>query len=175
MGESMTGWWRANAMSLGVLAVLVPGVVLSVAWNEWSEYYGSRASRPLTVAPGDSVEYGGATVGPATARFRDDPLAPDGARVVSVRIRVDPSDPGLSCMSPVLRETDGSRRQWDAASYELDRGWDVNRPTSCVAEATSPYTMEVDYLVPVDAPGPFTVELDSVDFWPEFVSAVVEP
>ena len=171
----MTGWWRKNAVALGALAVLIPAVVVSVAWNEWSEYDLNRASRPLAVAPGDSVEYGGATVGPATARFRDDPLAPQGSRVVSVKLRVEPGDPALVCLSPILREADGAARQWSAASYELDRGWDADRPTSCVAEATAPYTMDIDYLVPLDASGPFTVELDSVDSWPEFVSAVVEP
>lgn len=171
----MTGWWRANGVALSALVVLVPAMAIAVGWNEWWNYYSGRGSIPTTIQPGESAAYGGATIGPATGEFTDDPLAPEGTRVVSVRVRVDPGAPPIQCLEPLLRELDGAQRQWNSASYELSRGWDVNRPTSCVADATSPYSLDVDYLVPSDASGPFAVEIESAEVIPEFARVIVEP
>ena len=168
----MTGWWRTNAVALGALVVLAPALVGVVAWNEWSKH---GTGRPVHIATGASATYEGARIGPATAEYRDDPLAPQDTRVVSVRLAVDPGDPAILCTEPQLREIGGAGRTWNAASYELARGWDAEHPTSCVAEATEPYTMVVDYIVPADASGVFAVELDSAETRPDFVSAVVEP
>lgn len=168
----MTGWWRTNAVALVALGVLAPTLVGVVAWNESSS---SSSGRPIHVAVDDSVTYAGATIGPATAEYRDDPLAPQDTRVVSVRLRVDPGIPAIECTEPQLREIGGAERTWAAASYELDRGWDAENPTSCVAEATESYTMVVDYIVPEGASGIFAIELTSAESWPDFVSAVVEP
>jgi hypothetical protein len=174
MGDDMTGWWRANAVALGALVVLVPVTTLAVGWNEWWGYYSGRPSVPLTVEPGESVTYAGATVGPATAGFTDRPLAPEDARVVSVRVQVDPDGLGYSCSSPVLREVGGAQRQWNAASaYELDPERDFDLREFCDPETAAPYALDVDYLVPLDASGPFTVELSAEN--PEFARLVVEP
>ena len=171
----MSGWWRSNAIALGALVLLVPATVMSISWNEWANNDAYTASRPLTLAPGDTIQYGGVTVGPASAEFTDSPLAPQGTRVVSVSLRIDPGETSILCSEPPLHEMDGAMRQWNSASYELDRGWDVNHPTSCIDGETRPYTLEVDYLVPSDAVGPFAVEFSLTDALPEFVSAVVEP
>lgn len=170
----MTGWWRSNAVALCAIAVLVPATVLTMSWNEWAEIRANSATEPLTVAPGDDVSYGGAVVGPATAAFEDLPLPPSGTRVVSVTVRVDPGENALACLTPTLREVDGAGRRWQA-SDDLGREWDADRRTFCSSEATGPYDLELDYLVPTDAPGPFVVELESGDELPAFVSAVVAP
>jgi hypothetical protein len=173
--QAVTGWWRANAVALGALVLLVPVTAAAVGWNEWSGYYSGRASSPVTIQSGESAAYGEATIGPATAQFTEHPLAPEGTRVVSVRVQVDPGDPAIQCIQPALRELEGVRRQWNSASYELDRGWDADRPTSCIADATEPYTLDVDYLVPLDASGPFVVEIESTGLLPEFARVVVTP
>lgn len=168
----MTGWWRTNAVALGALVVLVPSLFGVIAWNEWSKY---DTGQVTPIEAGDSATYAGATIGPASAEYRQDPLAPQDTQVVSVQLRIDPGEPALLCPEPHLREIGGAGRTWQAASYELDRGWDAEHPTSCVAEATRPYTMVIDYIVPEGASGVFAVELSSFDVPLDFVSAVVEP
>ena len=170
----MSGWWRSNAIALGALVVLVPAAALTMSWNEWAGIRANSATEPIAVAPGDSTRYAGAMVGPATAEFTELPLAPQDGRVVSVTVRIDPGDAALACLKPVLREIDGERRQWSTRD-DLGRDWDPDRWSFCNDEATAPYDLELDYLVPADASGPFSVELESAVAWPEFVSAVVAP
>jgi hypothetical protein len=174
LDEPVTGWWRANALALGALVVLIPAAALAMSWNEWAGIRQGTASEPISLAPGESAEYGGATVGPASAEFTDLPLAPQDARVISVTVRIDPGDPAIACAKPVLREVDGAQRQWNARD-DLGREWDSDHWDFCDSEATAPYEMEIDYLVPEDASGPFAVEISSAEALPEFVSAVVAP
>ena len=170
----MTGWWRANAIALGALVVLIPATAATISWNEWAGIRQATASEPISLAPGESAEYAGASVGPASAEFTDLPLVPQGARVITVTVRIDPGDPAIACPEPVLREVGGAQRQWNAHD-DLGREPSSNRWTFCDSEATAPYDMEIDYLVPDDASGPFTVELSSGTELPAFVSAVVAP
>lgn len=170
----MTGWWRTNAIALGALVVLIPVTVITMSWNEWAGIRQGTASEPISVASGKSAEYAGATVGPASAEFTDLPLVPQGGRVLTVTVRIDPGDPAIVCPEPVLREVDGTQRQWNPRD-DLGREWDSDRRAFCDSEATAPYEMQIDYLLPEDASGPFTVELSSGPELPEFVSAVVSP
>ena len=170
----MTGWWRSNAMALGALVVLVPAAALTMSWNEWAEIRQSTATEPIRVEPGDSVRYADAVVGPVSAEFTELPLAPPDARVVRVTVPVDPGDPAISCSPFVLKEMSGAGREWTPRD-DLGREWDSDRWTFCDDEATAPYEVELDYLGPEDAAGPFTVEFGSAGSYPEFVSAVVAP
>jgi hypothetical protein len=171
----VTGWWRSNALALGVLVVLVPATVLTMSWNEWAEIKANSGSQPITLEPGSTVEYAGATVGPVAARFTDLPLAPPSTRVVAVTLQLDPGEPPITCTAPVLREVGGAQRQWDASGEDLGREWDPDVWSFCTSDATGPYELQLDYLVPDDASGPFVVELESAAGWPEFVSAVIDP
>jgi hypothetical protein len=168
----MTGWFRSNAVALGVLVVLVPATTLAIGWNEWSG--GGYASLPRTVEAGDAIAYGGATVGPATAEFTHAPLAPDAARVVSVHVPIDPDRLGYQCAIPLLREVGGAQRQWNATSgYDLDPDHDSDLREICDSERAAPYTLDVSYVVPRDASGPFTVEV--VSGTSEVARLIVEP
>ncbi|WP_194410333.1 hypothetical protein [Microbacterium cremeum] len=168
----MTGWWRSNAIALGALVVLVPAAVVTMSWNEWAGL--RQATEPISVASGESVRYADALVGPVAAEFTRLPQAPQDARVVTVTVPIDPGDPAIACSPFVLREVGGARREW-APRSDLGREWDSDRKTYCDDEATAPYEVELDYLVPEDASGPFTVEFGSAGSYPEFVSAVVTP
>jgi len=174
MGEPVTGWWRSNAVGLGALAVLIPALALTIGWNETAPGASNSPTRADALTPGSSTDYAGAVVGPVQADVVELPLAPQGTRVVTVAIEVDPGASPFSCASPVLREIGGSGRQWNART-DLGREWDPDRQTFCDAESTARFTLELDYLVPDDASGPFAVELGSPEAYPEFVSAVVEP
>ncbi|NLP83411.1 hypothetical protein HF576_06115 [Microbacterium sp. CFH 90308] len=170
----MTGWWRSNAIALGALAVLIPAAALTMSWNEWAGIRQGSATEPISVAPGESVRYADAHVGPVSAEFTELPLAPQDARVLAVTVQIDPGDPPIACSAFVLREVDGAMREWTPRD-DLGREWDSDRWTFCDDEATAPYEVELDYLVPEDASGPFTVEFGSAGSYPEFVSAVVAP
>jgi hypothetical protein len=169
------GWWRRNAVPLVAVALLLPVTAGVIAANEWSEWDLGHATKPITVAAGGAVDYDGATVGPAQARFVDDPAAPDGTRVVSATVLVTPGDDPIACPTPRLRETGGAGRQWDEASFELDRDFGEERNTFCDSEVPIRYSLTLDYLVPDDAAGPFAIEIESGDELPEFVRLVVEP
>ena len=169
------GWWRRNAVPLVVVAALLPVTAGVIAANEWSEWDIGHATKPVTVAAGDSVTYDDATIGPARARFDDDPGVPTGTRIVTASVLVTPGDSPISCPTPRLREAGGAGRQWDEASFELDREVDTERSTSCSSETPIRYSLTLDYLVPEDATGPFVIEIESGNELPAFVRLIVEP
>ena len=175
MGEPMTGWWRRNAVALGALVVLGPALGATVAWHEWSEADSGIPAAPVVVEPGQDARYGEATVGPAVADFVDDPLGPSDAKVLRVQIDIDPETSGLACAEPMLRELEGAQREWDADTSSLTTDWDPLRPASCSSDLTEPYTLDVRYVVPRDAVGPFGVDVISSELWPDNVRFVVEP
>jgi hypothetical protein len=175
MERRMSGWWRRNAIPLVVAAVLLPATAGVVAFNEWSEFDLGHGTKPVTVDPGESTAYAGATIGPARAEFSDDPAAPSGTRVVSAIVLVAPGDDPISCQSPRLRELGGAGRQWDEASFELDTDFDADRLTFCDPERPYRYSLTLHYLVPADAAGPFAIELESGDELPQYVRLVIAP
>jgi hypothetical protein len=169
------GWWRRNAVALVALVVLVPVAVGVIAANEWSDWGLGHPTKATTVDAGDSTIYGGATIGPASAEFTEDAGIPSGTRVVHATVLITPADEPISCLSPLLRETGGAQRQWDEASFELDRDYDPSLKTSCDTELRIRYSLTLDDLVPADATGPFALELSTGDALPLFVWLVVEP
>ncbi|MFB9644243.1 hypothetical protein [Microbacterium terregens] len=169
------GWWRRNALSLALVAVLLPVTAGVVAVNEWSEWDLGHATKPITVEPGGSAPYAGAAIGPARARFANDPAAPPGTRLVSATVLVSPGEEPISCLSPKLREESGAGRQWNEASAGLDREYDPDRLTFCDSDLPIRYSLTLDYLVPEDAAGPFVIELESAAGIPQFVRLIVEP
>lgn len=171
----MSGWWRGNAVALAALVLLVPAVGITVTWHEWSESTAGARAAPVIVDPGDVTGYGEGTFGPATGDFVEDPLAPGDARVLRVRIEIDPGDPAVACAEPVLHELDGAQRVWRPDTSSLTTDWDPQFPASCPSDATGPYTLDARYLVPPDADGPFGVDLVSSQLWPDNLRFIVEP
>jgi len=175
MGQPVSEWWRRNAVAVGVLVILVPALAATVAWHEWSEANSGAPAPPAVLEQGQHTSYGEAVVGPAVAEFVDDPLAPRDARVLRVQIDIDPRASELACAEPMLRELQGANREWDADTSALTTDWDPLRPASCSSDVTEPYTLDVRYVVPQDAIGPFAVDVISADLWPENLRFIVEP
>ncbi len=175
MGPAVNAWWRRNGIALLVLAVLVPVGGIGISQHERTALAGS-GSDAVTAGPSGSVDVAGITVGPATAEFERMDSAPRGTRVVTVHLPVDTHGDDMSCLSPVLRETDGLQRTWRESALELGLdSFDAARPTSCPADAGRWFTLVTSYLVPADATGPFHVDLTWADALPEFARLRVEP
>ncbi len=163
-------WWRRNAVALAAVAVLLPTTAAVVGGNEWWSANQADPVFPTTVDAGATVEYGGATWGPArwgTVAADTAADAPEGARAVVIEVPVDPHGRILSCSSPMLRETDGERRRWNNAIADVD--WSYDRASSCPSDETTPFTIAVPYLVPDDATGPFSLELTVGDQLPGYL------
>ena len=175
MGQPVSEWWRRNAVAVGVLVILVPALAATVAWHEWSEANSGAPAPPAVLEQGQHTSYGEAVLGPAVAEFVDDPLAPRDARVLRVQIDIDPRASELACAEPILRELQGANREWDADTSALTTDWDPLRPASCSSDVTEPYTLDVRYVVPQDAAGPFGVDMIAAELWPENVRFIVEP
>jgi len=149
------GWWRRNAVALGVIAVLAPATAVAISFTAWRDL---PTEHRIAVETGEAVPYGGAEIGPISARFDDVPGTPRASRVVAVRLEVDPEDEGFTC-AVMLVESAAPHRRWGPSTTSLDRPYDPDRVTYCDSEHTSPYTVEHDFLVPDDAVGPFELEL----------------
>lgn len=170
------GWWRRNAIALVAVAVLAPATAAAISVNVWTARNSGRPTQPIAVAAGDAVDYAGLTVGDARARFEEGlEGTPNGARVVAVTIEVDPHGAGTLCGGLTLSEVGGAHRQWANLARDLGRPYDPERITSCREDAVTPYTLSIDYLVPDDAAGPFSVNLFVTDALPRFALFTVEP
>lgn len=171
----MNAWWRRNGIALLALAVLVPVGGIGIAQHERTALAGSGED---PVSPGASgvVDLAGITVGPARAEFERVDGAPSGTRVVTVHLPVDTHGDDMSCLPPVLREADGLQRSWRESALELGLdAFDAEQPTSCPADAGRWFTLVTSYLVPVDATGPFHVDLTWADALPGFARLRVQP
>lgn len=166
------GWWRRNAIPLGVIAVLAPVTAAAVSLTAWQDL---TSVRRVVVAEGDTAAYGRAEVGIASAHFDEVGGIPHGARVVAVEIDIDPGGTAFPCSAPLLYEATGAHRQWQDSTMSLDRPYDPDRVTYCDGSRTDPYTLSLDYLVPEDATGPFELEVSSTDGLPERLRLQIAP
>lgn len=175
MGPAVTSWWRRNAVALVALAVLVPATAVVTGFQEWNEYYGESPTRAVEVSPGETAALGVARWGNAslTTVPANDPRAedlPDATRLVVARIVVDWDDEPPGCAAPILREATGDQREWSGAQNHLP-SWEptADRGTFCSGEATQDYTLEVPFVVPESASGPFTIDLQVIGAEPDFL------
>lgn len=169
------GWWKRNAVALATVAVLLPVTAGVIAVNEWFRFDLANAPTPITAQPGEAIIYAGARIGPAKAVRSEDPAAPAGSRVVTATILVTPGKTPISCGTPELHEIGGAQRQWREASFDLDREYDPDAHSICDPELPIRYSLTLEYIVPEDATGPFTIDVESAAAMPQFAQLVIEP
>lgn len=170
VGSNGRGWWHRNAIPLIALAVLAPLAAGTIAWQEFHTYFDGRHWQPITVPVGETIELGGAAIGPATLLEVPADAAvevPAGGRTLAVQLTVIPGDEPVSCMRPRLRER-STGREWEGDDGGL--GW---RGEASCFEATGPVFINVPFVVPVDS-GPFEVEIEILDDRPLLPRFLVE-
>lgn len=164
---SRRGWWRTNALSLGILVVLLPASALSIGWHDWTVAQTAFDRRfPVVAEDGETVELSGATWGPIRSAVIYDTSGmtpPPNTRVIAVAIpvEIDPADP-VRCDRPLLIQQ-STGRQWNEMSYELGLDYDSTDYVDCPYDATDDYEMIVPFVVPEDVEGPFWVDLVPYD------------
>lgn len=162
-------WARCNRWFLIALVVLLPLTVGLIGFREWSASFGSSPVIPRAVAAGETV--GGATWGEAT--LEEMPMtegeAPEGARAALLRIQVDPSGDPIECGSPVLHETAGLQRSWDLtrSAGELPDG--LEEELRCPEGSTAAFELVVPFILPADAEGPFSIDVEVPELSPQFL------
>ena len=100
------GWWRRNALALGLAAVLLVATVGITSWKEWSDYFGTRPVQPISVDVAAETQFAGATwqlVNVLAGTSEDVAQIPDGTTMLLVRVQVtpDPGGEGQQPMGPV--------------------------------------------------------------------------
>lgn len=178
MGAPVTAsWLRRNAMALVATAVLVPATALVIGGSEWWGYYSGRDVFPVTVASGESAEFSGATYGPATITETAEDLEwelPQGTKVLSVEVPVQPGEEPAVCSQPSLRELSGDGRRWTKAPFPIELPYDDDTWGLCDSERSGTYIIAVPFLVPDDVSGPLAVDLAVEDELPRFLRFVVD-
>lgn len=169
------GWWRRNAVALVIVALLLPVTAGIIAVNEWFGFDLAAAPASITAQPGEAVDYAGARIGPARADIAEDPASPPATRVVTATVLVTPGEDAITCLDPTLHEIGGTSRQWNEASFELDREYDPERRAACDPELPIRYSLTLEYIVPRDVTGPFAIELESSAGRPHSVGLIIEP
>ncbi|WP_164234790.1 hypothetical protein [Microbacterium hydrocarbonoxydans] len=161
---SARGWWRTNALPVGILAVLLPASVLSIGWRDWTIAHSVAFDRttPIVAEDGGTADLSGATWGPIRAAVIHDTSGmtlPPHTQVIGVAIPVDtdPADP-VRCDRPILTEQ-STGRQWNEMSVELGFVYSATEHASCDFEATGAYEIIVPFVVPDDVEGPFWVDV----------------
>lgn len=156
---------RHNLLALGAVAILLPATLWVSFANEWFTFYDAWPSRPIDVAAGQSLEYGGSTwliestdrITANSADGRERGL-PTGTDLLAVTVRVDPpavtrADDEALCTTR-LEETDGGApaRSWiDATKSPISLTGTQPGLSSCSGEELSPYSFRAEFIVPSDA------------------------
>lgn len=178
-GGKRRGWWRRNAWPLAACAVLLPAVFGIIGWAEWDDYFSGHESRPITARPNASIDYAGASWGPAEIVELPPPegyAPPAGSRILEVTVAVDPADDDpIGCLPPTLHEMGGAERQWDERTYELGEGYEPGEWNSCAGSGTEPFAIVVPFVVPDDAVGPFALHIVVAERLPEYLRLPLGP
>jgi hypothetical protein len=178
----MSTWWRRNRVAVYVVALLLPITLLGVGgWDWWSANFG-RPVVPVSAADGEEIEFGGITWGPAVANVLTpsaDANVPPGAKLLEVDIPVDRHGEDTACVIGALKELSGAEREWSADTG--DANWDYRKHTFCPTDPASdsypagPFRIEVPFILPADATGPFVLDVVLQDELPRVLRLEVVP
>ena len=178
------GWWRRNAVALGLLLVLLPATFLGIGWWQW-KYTFPDSGQPLwALEPGKpgTVDLQGATWGPVQAKEITDTAGldmPEDAKLILVGVTVTPTgDKAPGCGSPQLVEQ-RTGRAWESARTELGLLWNKDEPENCITsfddDKTVPYKLILPFVVPEDATGPYWVDVQPYLAGSRYVRFRIDP
>ena len=169
------GWWRSNGLALIALAVLLPATVAVTTVNEWWDYNSGRAAQAVEVEAGAEASFGGATWSDARLTRRSDGPSlgiPPGTKlmVATVDVTFGPDRAAPNGCTLTLGEAMGAQRQWGSASTDpFDWYASEGMASYCASDATEPYTVEVPFVLPEDAQGPYTIDVSVGEELPRFL------
>lgn len=166
------GWWRRNRTALIAVLILVPLSGAILVGNGFRRSRSDTPSDAIHVDVDQTAVYAGVTIGPVSADFSSEASPAPDSRVLLVVVPISGENP-LDC-SITLRESTGAEREWSEASgYLSDVDWSA--PRTCDAASTGPYSIEMYFLVPDDATGPFTLDLVEYGQIPRFLRLELHP
>lgn len=172
-------WWRRNLVSLIALTAILPVTAAVIGWQEWYQYFGfgTRAVTAVEVADGETADLAGAIWGPIRGGEITDLSGldvPDGTRLIAAGIPVDASTEGIGCGAPTLVEA-STGREWRPVRSEIGLLSDPDEPEQCLSAEPGEYELIVPFVIPVDAEGPFWVDVMPYDAGGSFVRFSFEP
>ena len=174
------GWWRRNALALGLAAVLLVATVGITSWKEWSDYFGTRPVQPISVDVAAETQFAGATwqlVNVLAGTSEDVAQIPDGTTMLLVRVQVTP-DPGgeaAPTCSVRLSGRGGAHgdREWNSAAYRsIGYRTTDGFESYCPPDAVAPYQLEVPFIIPTDSAaetGDLSLVIEVVDQLPQYL------
>lgn len=174
------GWWRRNALALGLAVVLLVATVGITSWKEWSDYFGTRPVQPISVDVGDEVEYAGATwqlVNVLAGNSDEVAQIPEGTTMLLARVQVTPdpdSDTAPGCMVRLSgRGGTAGDREWSSAAYR-SIGYQTSDgfESYCLPDAVAPYQLEVPFIIPTgsaDETGALSLVIEVADQLPQYL------
>lgn len=172
--QAPKGWLRRNALALALAAVLLVTTVGITSWKEWSDYFGTRPTQPISAEVGIATEFGGTTwqlVDVLAGTSDDVATIPEGTTMILARVEVTPSgDPAEApgCMLSLYEA--GSGRAWNSAALRpIDYRTTPGYESSCLPDATEPYKLEVPFVVPTGASGDLSLVIEVADLLPQYL------
>lgn len=151
-------WLRRQRVALTALmfsAIAVAGVYLWLDIGPVAE----AESVTITEAVDGTAEVAGQELTLESARWDEFP-APDGARIVSVRLTASGGPDSTMCGQVTLTEVHGSRTWLDAGDL-VDVPYEEGE--SYCLEESAPYDIISVFAVPDDAAGPFYLDIAGED------------
>ena len=178
----MRRWFRRNRVGLLAVAVLLPATVGITFATQWTAYFGERASAPVSVVEGDTVDFGRAEwslegsrrISASSAEGREFGLPP-GSDLVVVSVRVSPElgDAETPGCIVTLDEHDGATvtRTWgESATDPIDYTATEDTRSLCATDAVGPYTLESVFVVAGDAGDDLALALTVPGELPRYLS-----
>ena len=184
---SEPSWWRRNRWPVLALAVLLPGTLILTTSSEWFDYQNGLYSRPIEVAGGDSVVYGGVEfrvddtvlVRGGTEGGDELELEPDLDLIVAV-LEVTPGDGPVGSCNLTISATSPDhpeRRTWNA-NVDLPRKFPStgDAQTTCADSEGEPYRLIVAATLPGGAAKTGSwVQIEKPGLSPDYLELELSP
>lgn len=178
------GWWRRNALALVAVVVLAGATAWAQTAQERSARDGYTPTRPVHAAPGETLEFAGATYTVVDVERLYPGGLPRGTAALRVTVDVAAAaDGALPEMCTIrIEESAGShgRREWlDAAYSPVDFLEVEGTRTSCSSgeddDGRGAFRLAVPFVVPSDVDGTLTLRVETTEAIPHYAALELGP